>query len=77
MFGGHEIANVSTASLVSEDGRAHSVCPDPQCSHDAAVLNIARGHPQFVRSNVEAQGRCAALSRSVPWSVVLGFVWVG
>ena len=52
MFGGHEIANCFTAALICEDGRARCVCPDPQCSHDAAVLNMAGGHAQFVRSNV-------------------------
>ena len=26
----------------------------------------------FLMPNVQAQGRCAALSRSVPWSAVLG-----
>ena len=50
MFGGHEIANIFTAALITADG-AYCVCPDPQCSHDAAVLNMANGHPQFVRSN--------------------------
>lgn len=51
MFGGHEIANYSTAALIAEDGTADCVCPDPQCSHDAAVLNIWHGHPEFVRHN--------------------------
>ena len=27
---------------------------------------------RFMTPNVQAQGRCAALSRSVPWSAVLG-----
>jgi len=30
------------------------------------------GLGMWVPSNVQAQGRCAALSRSVPWSAVLG-----
>ncbi len=47
MFGGHE---AGFGALVSEDGKsARIVCDDPQCSHDAALLNIHRGHPQFVR----------------------------
>ena len=56
MFGGHEIANCFTAALVGKDGRAQRVCPDPQCSHDAAILNMSGGHAQFVRSNVEFSG---------------------
>ena len=52
-FGGHEIKNVVTNAFVAKDGRAHCVCPDPQCSHDAAVLNIANGYAQFVRCNAE------------------------
>lgn len=47
MFGGHEIRHVSTASLIAEDGRAYCVCPNPQCSHDAAVLNMAHGYGQM------------------------------
>ena len=53
MFGGHEIANAFTAALITDHGHAYCVCPDPQCSHDTAVLNMAHGHPQFVRSNAE------------------------
>ena len=51
-FGGHEIANIFTAALMSSDGHAYCVCPDPQCSYEAGVLNAAHGHPQAVRSNV-------------------------
>lgn len=50
-FGGHEIANIFTAALMSSDGHAYCVCPDPQCSYEAGVLNAAHGHPQAVRSN--------------------------
>ena len=47
-FGGHE---AGFDALVAEDGKsAQIVCGDPQCSHDAAVLNTARGHAQFVRA---------------------------
>lgn len=50
MFGGHEIAHRFTAALLGEDGRSCIVCPDPQCSHDAAILNRERGKVQFIRS---------------------------
>lgn len=49
MFGGHEIADRFTAALIDKDGRACCVCQDPQCSHDAAVRNIASGNSQCVR----------------------------
>lgn len=52
-FGGHEIAKAYTAALVCADGRSCVVCPDPQCSHDATVLNIANGHPQYVRQSLK------------------------
>lgn len=52
MFGGHEVSNVFTAALIAEDGHAYCVCPDPQCSHDAAVMNMANGHAQCVGAMV-------------------------
>ena len=45
-FGGHECG---FGALIVDDGRAFGVCADPQCSHDAAVLNLSRGHTQMVR----------------------------
>ena len=42
-FGGHEISNRFTAALIRDDGRAYSVCHDPQCSHEAGVLNVING----------------------------------
>ena len=51
MFGGHEIARIFTAALITDDGHAYSVCPDPQCSYEAGVKNAANGYAQFVRSN--------------------------
>lgn len=55
MFGGNEIRKVFTASLVIADGSRRVVCPDPMCSHDAAVLNIQNGHDVWLRSNVRAK----------------------
>mgnify|MGYP001566530485 CR=1 FL=1 len=51
MFGGHEIINVSVGYLVCDDGHHRVVCPDQQCSHDAAVLNMERGYIEIVRTN--------------------------
>ena len=39
---------------------------------EATVAFDAEWHRKLPSSNVQAQGRCAALSRSVPWSAVLG-----
>lgn len=50
MFGGHEVADIFTGAVIAEDGKAHCVCRDPQCMHDAAVLNMSRGHHQLVYS---------------------------
>ena len=49
-FGGHEIAEVFTAALISTGGQSYAVCPDPQCSYEAGVLNAARGHKCFYRA---------------------------
>ena len=54
MYGGHEIVNGWTAALM-KDGHAYCVCPNPQCSYEAAVLNAAHGHTQFVRANNQIQ----------------------
>ena len=35
-------------------------------------MNVGLHKEEYERTNVQAQGRCAALSRSVPWSAVLG-----
>jgi hypothetical protein len=50
MFGGHEIANSFTTALICEDGHAYGVCPYPQCSHDAAILNHQK-KTIFLRTN--------------------------
>lgn len=50
-FGGHETANIFTAGLVAEDGHAYGVCPDPQCSYEAGILNAANGHLCLIRVN--------------------------
>jgi len=49
MFGGHEIKSIFTAALIDEDGCAHSVCPDRQCSYEAGIINVMNGHHQAVR----------------------------
>ncbi|MES2950271.1 MAG: hypothetical protein V4858_17140 [Pseudomonadota bacterium] len=53
-FGGHE---AGYGALISVDGqRANIVCDDPECSHDAAVMNMSRGFGQAVnpaRGNLE------------------------
>ena len=36
------------------------------------IADVRSKQRAAMRSNVQAQGRCAALSRSVPWSAVLG-----
>lgn len=47
MFGGHE---AGFGALIAEDERsARGVCDDPQCTHEAAIQNMARGHAQFIR----------------------------
>jgi hypothetical protein len=57
MFGGHEIENVLTAALFADDGGSYCVCPDPQCNHDAAVLNAA-----YVERKMAAEReRCAKI----------------
>ena len=48
-FGGHEISNRLTAVLISDDGRQYDVCPDPQCSYEAGVLNVINGHTVSIR----------------------------
>ena len=39
MFGGHES---HTASIMSEDGIARAVCPDPMCIYEAGARNTIR-----------------------------------
>ncbi len=39
MFGGHEIHNINTTPLLTAPGTGKCVCPDPECSRKAAVLN--------------------------------------
>ena len=55
MFGGHELNNKNTASLIGDDGKAQCVCPDPMCSHDAAVRNIQNGHAVWLRYNAQSE----------------------
>ena len=74
MFGGHEIVKIFTAALITDDGKAHSVCTDPQCSHDAAVLNMAHGHSQFVR---DPDGVCKTDDGQSRLSVGLGTKFLG
>ena len=54
MFGGHEISNLYTAALFSDDGHAYCVCPDPLCSEAATVLNMGKGYPVPIRLNKAA-----------------------
>lgn len=37
MFGGHEIANVMTAGVLAEDGRAYAVCRNRDCNKKATI----------------------------------------
>lgn len=48
-FGGHEIKSVWTGALI-KDGHGWACCPDPQCSYEAGVRNMANGHSQTVRA---------------------------
>jgi hypothetical protein len=53
MYGGHEIANVHTAAIIGDDGKARVVCPDPMCSYEAGVRNTINGHSAYLRPNID------------------------
>ena len=58
-FGGHELSsNNFLASLVSEDGTGHLVCPDPECIYEAGVLNILNRRQKYIRASTMNYQKC-------------------
>ena len=71
--------DVGYAYRMHPDGRDLAMIACGNCGSSGPVRTYASQWDDDVaeaswdeRHNVQAQGRCAALSRSVPWSAVLG-----